>query len=282
MYSCTDGLIQRGLPSCPHQTSQLTVQSAIAQFLRHRRGEPHRAAAAGHHEPREERQQQAKARADAGDQPRRVTSETVLEVVLGTHRQCPVMTAHNQIFVRRNIHRQMPAALLRCPVQQCRGRGFDAVVDRDREAGRLLAIQTGDHVTHAKRGVDPADEMRPALGDAVLRLPSFIDRQVHDETGAGIGFGIHRQADFPGNGCHAGIARLLHGAPPHRLGPGIEARGRAIQADIRLALDDRRVIVARARRLDRVVKQPLAPHRSHMIGLLRRRYPRDNPDGLDA
>ena len=60
----------------------------------------------GRHQPGEQRQQHAQARADAGNQERRVTAESRFEVVLRAHRQCPVMPADDQILIGRHIRSQ--------------------------------------------------------------------------------------------------------------------------------------------------------------------------------
>jgi len=58
-----------------------------------------------------------------------------------------------------------------------------------------------------------------------VRLAPVIDWQVHDESGFCIRPDVHAQADFPGDRHHAGITRLLHGLPPHRVDPGIQPEG---------------------------------------------------------
>src|SRR5471032_1247380 len=106
--------------------------------------------------------------------------------------------------------------------------------------------------------------MRPALGDVVVRLAPVVDRQVHHESGFRILPGVDTQANFPGDCDHAGVTRLLHGLPPHRVGPWIEPERGAVTGRSRLTLDDRRVVLTQALRLDGIAGKTQLAHRSDM------------------
>ena len=161
-------------------------------------------------------------------------------------------------------------------------RGYDVVENGQAEAGRLGPVQAGHEIAHVEGGVDPADELRPTLGDVFVRLAPDEYRQVHDEPGRCVSVLIDNQPDLAGYRRHAGIASLLHRQPAHRVGPGVEARCGGVTADIGLTLDDRGIGIALACGANDVIRETAPAHGGDMGILALCRRPFDDADGLDA
>jgi len=151
----------------------------------------------------------------------------------------------------------------------------DVQVQRRADFPEMLAQHPLHEVPHAEGGVHPAQQVLPGG----LRR---IDRQIHQEARLDILLGFLHQPDLAGNADRPLVPRLVHRCPAHRLGIHVVAESPLVAPVEGLQINDGRIGIPYARRMDVVLRKALGADLREVRVLFRRRYPQRKPHALNA
>ena len=132
-----------------------------------------------------------------------------------------------------------------------------AVVDlhvESLESARKIAIQDlRNEIAHPERAIHVADQRRASAFGSIGHDTICIDRQVDERTCLHVLARFLHERDFTAERRTARVSCTFHGSAATRLGEHVIADGAAVAPVLGLEIDDRRIDVARAFRIEAIV-----------------------------
>ena len=149
-------------------------------------------------------------------------------------------------------------------------------------AAGLFAEYAGHQVIHAKRRIDPSDDVGAAVGQGFMRAAVPVYRQIHEKAGLHLLPCFLHQRDLARQRRFIQIARLLHGGTAHRFRIHVVAKGAQVAAAEGLQKNDGRIESAFALRAQGVAGEAFFADGFDVPDFFVRRDDQRKTDALDA